>query len=178
MNRFLVVAAFAAVGVASGARRAARTAPAINPVIEWNKTLLSIVRTPGAQSPTIHPTRSFALMHAAIHDAVAAIDRAHTPYAVRISNASPRASQHAAADAAAHDVLVALYPAFGAALDAELQQSLLTRDGGDRQEGIQIGQTVAARLLALRNQDGSGAAPIPYVFGSGRLQNVSKTAGD
>ena len=167
MNRVLVVAALAAVGVArQGQPSGQRAAPAINPVIDWNKTLLSIVRTPGGQSPTIHPTRSFALMHAAIYDAVDAIDRTHTPYAVRISNASPRASQNAAAAAAAHDVLVALYPAFGAALEAELQQSLLTRDGGDQREGIQIGQTVAARLLALRSHDGSGAAPIPYVFGS------------
>ena len=168
MNRlFVVAAALAAAGVASRAHASdQRAAPAINPVIEWNKTLLSIVRTPGAQSPTIHPTRSFALMHAAIYDAVDAIDRTHTPYAVRFSNASPRASQNAAAAAAAHDVLVSLYPAFGVALDAELQHSLLIRDGGDQRAGIEIGQMVAARLLALRSHDGSGAAPIPYVFGS------------
>ena len=171
MKRFLFAAALAAAGVASLAIHAhasndRTTAPTVNPVIEWNRTLLSIVRTPGAQSPTIHPTRSFALMHAAIYDAVNAIDRTHTPYAARIAGASPRASQNAAAAAAAHDVLVALYPGFGVALDAELQQSLLVRDGGDQREGIRIGQTVAARLLALRNHDGSGAAPIPYVFGS------------
>jgi hypothetical protein len=30
-------------------------------VIQWNKTLLAIVRTPGAQPATVHPTRSFAI---------------------------------------------------------------------------------------------------------------------
>ena len=39
---------------------------AVNQVLQWNKVLLVIVRTPGAQPATIHPTRSFAIMHAAI----------------------------------------------------------------------------------------------------------------
>jgi hypothetical protein len=44
---------------------AAQTQP-FNQVLQWNKTLLAIVRTPGAQPATIHPTRSFAIMHTAI----------------------------------------------------------------------------------------------------------------
>ena len=36
-----------------------------NPVVQWNRNLLASVRTPGAQPATIHPTRSFAMMHAA-----------------------------------------------------------------------------------------------------------------
>jgi len=28
----------------------------VNPVVQWNRTLLAIVRTPGAQPATIHPT--------------------------------------------------------------------------------------------------------------------------
>jgi len=42
------------------------SAASINPVVQWNSLLLEIVRTPGAQPATIHPTRSFAIMHAAI----------------------------------------------------------------------------------------------------------------
>src|SRR5437762_394319 len=41
----------------------------VNPVVQWNRTLLVIVRTHGAQPPTIHPTRSFAILHASIYDA-------------------------------------------------------------------------------------------------------------
>src|SRR5579872_4248032 len=77
------------------------TAPSIDPVIQWNRNLLAIVRTPGAQPATIHPTRSFAILHAAIYDAVNAIDQTHEPYAVRVPNVSGLASQSAAADAAA-----------------------------------------------------------------------------
>src|SRR5580693_7820524 len=57
----------------------------LNPVVQWNRTLLVIVRTPGAQSPTVHPTRSFAIMHAAIYDAVNTIDRTHRPYLVKLA---------------------------------------------------------------------------------------------
>jgi hypothetical protein len=40
----------------------ARTAPAVRqPVIDWNRVLLSIVTTPGAQPATIQPTRNFAI---------------------------------------------------------------------------------------------------------------------
>src|SRR5467141_1012094 len=139
----------------------------VNPVLQWNRTLLVIVRTPGAQPATVHPTRSFAIMHAAIYDAVNAIDRTHRPYLVRLSGVPRDASQEAAAAAAAHQVLVALYPGFKTTLDAELQQSLAQiPDGNDKVEGIRIGQTVADRILALRSNDGSNAKPIPYVFGS------------
>jgi len=139
----------------------------VNPVIQWNRNLLEIVRTPGAQSPTVHPTRSFAIMHAAIYDAVNAIDRTHRPYLVRLNGVPRSASQDAAAIAAAHQVLLVLYPAFRTTLHAELQQSLAQiPDGHDKIAGIRIGQTVADRVLALRTNDGSNAEPIPYVFGT------------
>ncbi len=96
----------------------------VNPVVQWNRTLLAIVRTPGAQPATVHPTRSFAILHAAIYDAVNAIDRTHRPYLVRLSGVPRDASQEAAAAAAAHEVLVALYPAFQVAFDTALQQFL------------------------------------------------------
>jgi hypothetical protein len=77
------------------------------------------------------------------------------------------AAQDAAAVAAAHQVLVVLYPAFKTTLDAGLQQSLAQiPDGHDKLEGIRIGQTVGNRTLAARSNDGSNAQPIPYVFGS------------
>jgi hypothetical protein len=143
------------------------SAQPVNPVIRWNRTLLVIVRTPGAQPATVHPTRSFAILHAAIYDAVNAIDGTHRPYLVRLSGVPQGASQEAAAAAAAHEVLVGLYPGFQAALDTALQQSLAQIPDGDAKvEGISIGQTVADRILALRSNDGSNAKPIPYVFGT------------
>ena len=138
-----------------------------NPVVQWNRTLLVIVRTPGAQPATIHPTRSFAMMHAAIYDAVNAIDRTHKPYLVSPNGVPRSASQEAAAASAAHDVLVALYPNFQSMLDDQLQQSLAPiPDGADKAEGLSIGRTVAAQILAIRKNDGSDAQPIPFVFGN------------
>src|SRR6201987_1164910 len=104
-------------------------AQSVNSVLEWNRTLLVIVRTPGAQSATVHPTRSFAIMHAAIYDAVNAIDGPHKPYLVRLS-ASHFASQEAATAAAAHEVLVNLYLSFQASLDGQLQQALAQLPNG------------------------------------------------
>src|SRR5438552_2547056 len=146
------------------------TGPAVsslNPVLQWNRILLAIVRTPGAQPATIHTTRSFALMHAAIYDAVNAIARTHEPYLVRHTGVPRHASQQAAGAAAAHEVLAALYPVFLSSLDDELQQSLTQIPAGkDKDEGILIGRTVADRILALRSNDGANAQPILYVFGN------------
>src|SRR6266853_1232846 len=126
----------------------------VNQVLQWNRSLLTIVRTPGAQPPTIHSTRSFAIMHAAIYDAVNAIDGTHEPYLIRLGG-SHFASQEAAAAAAAHEVLVKLYPNFQATLDAQLQQALAQIPKRGQADGLSIGTTAADRILALRNDDGA-----------------------
>src|SRR5882762_10379015 len=51
----------------------------VNPVLQWNRTLLVIVRTPGAQPATVHPAACFALMSAAIYGVVNAIGRSSLP---------------------------------------------------------------------------------------------------
>ena len=141
--------------------------PSLNPVTQWNKILLSIVRTPNAQPATVHATHSFAILHAAIYDAVDAIDGTHAVYRVRLADVSRNASKDAAASSAAHDILIDLYPAFRNMLDAELAQSLASiPDGEDKSDGVRIGATVASRMLQLRANDGANAQPIPYVFGN------------
>ena len=156
----LVVLAAASVEPAT-----AQSSTPVSQVVEWNRALLTIVRTPGAQPATIHPTRSFAIMHAAIYDAVNAIDETHKPYLIRIA-ASHFASQEAAAAGAAHEVLVTLYPNFQAALDNRFQQDLAQLPNSGKAAGLSIGKAVADRILALRSGDGSAAQPIPFVFGN------------
>jgi hypothetical protein len=135
-------------------------------VLDWNQALLSIVNTPGAQPATIQPTWSFAILHAAIYDAVNSIDRSHQPY--MISARAPRgASETAAADAAAHTVLAALYPAQQTALDSDLAAELATvPDGPARVTGLRVGAEVARALLAIRADDGSTVAAPPFVPGT------------
>jgi len=152
---------------ANGEPSAVSSAAPINPVIEWNRTLLVILRTAGAQPPTIHSTRSFAILHASIFDAVNNIEGTYSPYLVRLSDVSRLASQPAAADQAAHDALVALYPTFQTTLDAELQQDLAQiPEGQDKADGVTVGQKVAAQILAFRSTDGATVTLPPFVPGN------------
>ena len=135
-------------------------------VIQWNRILLGILRTPGAQPSTVHATRSMAIMHAAVYDAVNAIVKTHATYLVQLK--APRhASVAAAAAQAAHDVLVQLYPSQTSMLDADLATSLTSLPGGRaKDQGITIGAAAAARILSLRSNDGSAAASIPFTPGT------------
>ena len=136
------------------------------PVIDWNQILLSIVNTAGAQPANIQPTRNFAILHAAIYDAVNSIDRTHEPYLISIR--APRsASQTAAADAAAHTALVGLYPAQQASLDTDYAAELAkVADGPARDKGVRVGEEVASDLLAVRANDGSKVTPPSFVAGT------------
>jgi hypothetical protein len=134
-------------------------------VIAWNKELLHIVQTPGAQPATIHPTRSYAILHAAIYDAVVSITRDAPAYLFSVA-APSGARADAAAAQAGHDALVALYPKWKAALDQQLAAELATiPNGTGKQQGIQVGQAVATRLIAIRANDGSTSTPPPFVPG-------------
>ena len=166
-HAFLATDAVAAPASNPQSSQQAASAQDVNPVIQWNRILLGIVRTPNAQPATVHSTRSFAIMHAAMYDAVNDIDRKHTAYRIRLADASPSASKDAAASSAAHDVLSALYPGFKSVFDAGLAQSLAPiPNGQDKSDGVRIGATVASRMLELRADDGADAQPIPYVFGN------------
>src|SRR5438445_3527966 len=91
--------------------------------VDWNRELITILGTPGAQPATVHPTRSFALLQAAEYDAVTSITHAAPPYLFSVP--APRGARpDAAADQAAHDVLAALYPARRAGLDQMLAGQL------------------------------------------------------
>jgi membrane-associated phospholipid phosphatase len=155
----------AAAFLATGAN--ARSAPPPGqPVIDWNQALLSIVNTPGAQPANIQPTRNFAILHAAIYDAVNSIDRTHEPYLISVR--APRvASEVAAADAAAHTALIGLYPAQQSSLDATYAAELAKVPAGPAKDhGVLLGTQVAADLLAIRAGDGSNIVAPPFTAGT------------
>jgi hypothetical protein len=119
-----------------------------NPVIQWNRTLLTLLRTPGVHPAAIHPTRNMAILHVAIFGAI---------------NAAPTVSQEAVVDAAAHTVLLSLYPSATSTIDAVYVQSLAAiPDGPDKQDGIRAGQITANQVLATRSHDGS-SNPAPVI---------------
>jgi hypothetical protein len=123
-------------------------------VLQWNRVLMETVLTPGQHPATIMQVRSYAMMHAAIFDAVNAVDGSHTPYLTDVPG-SQNASIEAAAAQAAHDVLAALYPTRVAVFDAVLATSLQGIDEYRAQQGIRVGQIVAERMLAADFQFGS-----------------------
>jgi hypothetical protein len=134
-------------------------------VVDWNRRLVTILGTPGAQQATVHPTRSLAMLQAAEYDAVVSITHAAPPYRSTVP-APGDARPDAAADQAAHDVLVALYPAQQGDLDAQLKGELAALpDGMPKQDGVQVGAAAAAQLVSLRSTDGSTAAAAPFVAG-------------
>jgi len=124
-------------------------------VTDWNQTALNASLAAGVGGPIL--SRNLALVHAAIFDAVNAIDRRHTVYALEVK-AKPGASMEAAAAAAAYGVLTQLYwlqtPAFDVALEASLAT---TPDGPSRADGMTVGKEVAEKFMAQRSKDGSSA---------------------
>ena len=124
-------------------------------VTDWNMTAIRAAQAAGQPAPMF--ARNMAMVHAAIYDAINAIDRRHTAYAVDIK-AKPGASIDAAAAAAAYGVLTKLYwtdtPAFEVALEGSLAA---IPDGPARADGPAVGNEVAEVLMALRKDDRSNA---------------------
>lgn len=135
-------------------------------VVDWNRELLHIVQTPGAQPATVHPTRSFALLQIAIYDAVVSITRNGAPFLVSV-DAPGGARPDAAAAAAGHAVLSSLYPTMSAVLDQQLTDELADIPAGRAtKQGIAVGERVASLVLAARAGDGSAAIPAPFISGN------------
>ena len=103
----------------------------------------------------------FAKVHAAIYDAVQAIEGDFEPYAGPIPGAS--GSPEAAAAKAAHDVLVSLFPTQAGALDGIYDDYLADHFLDADDPGVAVGQQAAANVIAFRTGDGAFAALPPFV---------------
>ena len=79
-------------------------------VLDWNVAGLEIAIA-GGQNPIIH-SRTLAMVHLAIHDALNAIDRRHEPYLYE-GRAEPNAAAGAAVAAAARDVMAGVILVWG-----------------------------------------------------------------
>jgi hypothetical protein len=106
-----------------------------------------------------------AIVQAAVHDAVQAIDRRFEPYHMEIPGAS--GSPEAAAAKAAHDVLVNILPSQAASLDTTYHNYLATHYLAEDDPGVHVGELAAAGILALRANDGRLPNPPPPPFVGG-----------
>ena len=131
-----------------------------NSIIEWSNIAFETVG--GAAENPLLASRSHAMMHIAIHDALNAIVPVYEHYTYNGSN--PLANPFAAVASAAHTVLKANWPDYATTLDAKLAESLANiSDGSAKTMGIALGITSANAILALRAGDGSNQDPISDV---------------
>src|SRR5947209_603956 len=128
-------------------------------VTDWNNSALNAIRA-GSTAPPI-ASRSLAILHASIYDAVNGIARTYEPYLVQ-SAVPAGASREAAASAAAHEALVNLFPAAASSFDA-LHAAILAGipNGPQKVAGIVWGEFVANQILAARANDGWNATVLP-----------------
>jgi len=139
-------------------------------VLTANQRVLAIAAIGGQNG--IVQTRTLAMVHAAIHDALNTLDERYRRYAYT-GPLLPGGSPEAAVAAALHGVLVGVTPDFGnagqqaaalAAANSDYDASLaLIPDGTAKADGIAAGRAAAAAILALRTGDGATLAAIPYV---------------
>src|SRR5882724_5523526 len=124
-------------------------------VTDWNNAALDAIRA-GRTAPPV-ASRSLAILHVSIYDAVNGIARAHEAYLVQ-SGAPSSASREAAASAAAHDALVSLFPANTSTFDA-LHAAILAGipNGPQKTAGIVWGEFVTSQILTARANDGWNA---------------------
>lgn len=141
-------------------------------VLDWNSTLLNAIQASGKGdlngTPPPIGARDQAIVHAAIYDAVNAIDQSHNSYLVNIDpSETAGASQEAAAVGAAYQTLVNLFPKQKATFDEQLSRSLAEiPDGAAEDKGLALGVRVADQILALRSTDFSNRAQIDYTPGN------------
>ena len=122
-------------------------------VVDWSRIVFEAATTDDGYV-SFKGARHQAMVHIAMHDALNAIDRKFDQYAY--FGRSSRANPVTAAAKAAHDVLVAVYPAQQAKLNAELASWLAKApDGSGKTAALTLGAKAAAAIVALREDDGT-----------------------
>ena len=129
-------------------------------VQDWNLEALRVSFPAGPPQGRI-----LAMVHIAMHDAINAVTGKYETYAPKV-NVPPSTSAVAAGAAAAHHVLVALFPQLTADYDQSLAASLANIPEPDRTNGVIVGDDVGTMILAMRANDGF-SNPAPYTPGSG-----------
>lgn len=132
------------------------TTPARSDVImDWNAKADTIAAE--KQISNVPHGRGLAMLHVAMFEAVNAIDGRYVAYRLKLA-ADRTTSKEAAAAAAGHAVLLALYPDQKPGLDATLAASLAgVAEGEAKSKGIALGKTAAASIIELRAKDGIDA---------------------
>ena len=128
-----------------------------NVITDWDEKAVLAVTPMAALNGTSPYTaiRLLAMVHAAMFDAVNSIERRYQPYLVQLP-ADPTTSKDAAAAAAAATVLATIDDKTAGDMKRALAAYLASiPDGVAKSDGINLGESVAAKLLDARGHDGS-----------------------
>lgn len=148
------------VGAQEGDVGRAADRPRGNVVTRWNEVATDAF-TPSQGTNPMAQSRTLAILHAAIHDTLNAIEPRFEAYTPGLAGA-PGASVEAAVAAAAHDVLVALLPDQAPLVEAAYGYALAAvPDGPAKAAGIAAGQASAAANMTRRQGDGFEEATQP-----------------
>jgi len=131
-------------------------------VLEWNQLALAASVT-ASQGPNPQ-TRTMAVVHVAIHDAINSITGEYETY-LSLGRSPVGASPEAAAIAAAHRALVTLFPSQAGGptgLDTQFASSLAAHGLSTTDPGVAWGDAIGAAMVALRAADGAAQAQFPY----------------
>ena len=128
-----------------------------NVITDWDEKAVAVVVQSLSGSSPYPPQRMIAMVHAAMFDSVNSIERRYRPYLVQLP-ADPATSKEAAAAAAAAAVLATI----DAKTAREMRDAIAVYlasipDGAAKSDGVALGETVAAKILEARKNDGSGA---------------------
>jgi hypothetical protein len=117
-------------------------------VTDWNSVALDAVLAAREAQPT--QARSVTMVHVAMFEAINAIEQRYKPYVMKVSP-SPGASREAAAAAAAHAILMKLYPGQSASFHNAMTSSLSQiADGEAKRSGVSLGERVAQEIYNTR----------------------------
>jgi len=136
-------------------------AQAANPVTEWNQLAVTLTLSAVPAQAPVQQCRTMAIVQVSVHDAVNAITGEYDTYRSYppvIAGASPEA----AAISAAHEALLALFPAQSAVLDTAYQNSLAANSVSQADPGLEFGRSVAQSILQLRANDHAAEAQFDY----------------
>ncbi len=125
-------------------------------VTEWNEHMLQAAKA--AAIPPPRTSRAYAIVSAAVYDAVNSISRTHYQY--KYMDAAPLgASKEAAAAAAAHRALVNMFPSQQASLDTKLATTLANLPGSaqSKADGQAFGSSIGQKMFDSRANDNSNA---------------------
>lgn len=174
-SRFRLVCALAAMVIVMAIPMSppAAAVEAPDQVLAWNQHAyheLFVVKSP-PQPPPIS-IFNFAIMHAAVYDAVNAIDGGYDPYLdtpAVAALADPSDSVGAAAAKAAQVTLLGLVPEAATAINGYYTQSVndLMAAGETTAAidgGAAVGQAAAEAILAARTGDGRSGILVPFPF--------------